>query len=146
MNAFEALLNLSADEKKSKGVEHTPAEIAQQPATWAKAAELLKNRRKETAEFLTASGLSGAKRAKLILTGAGSSEFVGNSVAPGLRRRLKRTVESISTTHFVTHPEVFATTADRDYVVLSFARSGNSPESMATYNLVKQVRPAAKQI
>jgi tagatose-6-phosphate ketose/aldose isomerase len=34
----------------------------------------------------------------------------------------------------------------RKYVVLSFARSGNSPESMATFNLVKQVCPSARQV
>ena len=144
MNAFEALLNLSSGEKKAKGVEHTPAEIVQQPATWAKAAELLQRRRKETAGFLASAGLTGARTGELILTGAGSSEFAGNAVAPGLRRRLKRTVESMSTTNFVTHPDVFV--KGNDYTVLSFARSGNSPESMATYNLVKQVCPAAKQI
>ena len=144
MNAFESLLNLSAGDKKTKGVEHTPAEIAQQPATWAKAAEILQRRRTDITGFLLEAGLTGTRNGELILTGAGSSEFVGNAVAPSLRRRFKRTVESISTTHFVTNPDIFI--PGNDYAVLSFARSGNSPESMATYNLVKQVCPAAKQL
>ena len=144
MNAFESLLNVSAEEKKARGLEHTPREIAQQPATWAKAAEMLGRRSGEIGAFLEAAGLTGSKHAELILSGAGSSEFVGNAVAPGLRKRLKRTVTSVSTTNIVTHPEIFV--PGRDYVVLSFARSGNSPESMATYELVKQVCPAAKQI
>src|SRR5690606_23042802 len=81
---------------------------------------------------------------ELILTGAGSSEFVGNGIAPALQRRLKRAVRSISTTSFVTHPQVFL--PGHHYTVLSFARSGNSPESMATFNLVRQLCPAARQI
>jgi tagatose-6-phosphate ketose/aldose isomerase len=140
MNAFEELLNLPADQKKTKGVEHTPREIAQQPATWAKAAEILRKRRAEISDFLRAD-----PKATIIMTGAGSSEFVGNAVAPALRRRLKRTVESVPTTHIVTHPgTVFV--PGQSYIVISFARSGNSPESMATYNLVKQVCPQARQI
>ncbi len=144
MNAFEALLSLPDAEKKTRGVEHTPREIAQQPSTWAKAAELLQSRKRELGEFLASSGLTGSKKAELILTGAGSSEFVGNAVAPGLRKRLKRSVVSVSTTNFVTHPSLFV--PGLDYVVLSFARSGNSPESMATYDLVKKVSPQTKQI
>jgi tagatose-6-phosphate ketose/aldose isomerase len=145
MNAFEALLSLPDAEKKTKGVEHTPREIAQQPATWAKAAGILSKRRGEILEFMRAAGLSGERKANLVMTGAGSSEFVGNAVASGLRVRLKRDVVCIPTTHIVTHPQtVFI--PGQNYVVLSFARSGNSPESVATYNLVKQVCPQAKQI
>ena len=44
----------------------------------------------------------------------------------------------------MTDPRIFA--PDQEYVVVSFARSGNSPESMATFNLVKQVCPQARQI
>src|SRR5689334_1878266 len=132
MNAFEALLNLPDAEKKTSGVEHTPREIAQQPATWAKAAGILCKRRGEILEFMRTVGLAGERKANLVMTGAGSSEFVGNAVAPGLRVRLKRDVVCIPTTHIVTHPQaVFI--PGQNYVVLSFARSGNSPESIATY-------------
>jgi tagatose-6-phosphate ketose/aldose isomerase len=144
MNAFESLLNISAEEKKARGLEHTPKEIAQQPATWAKAAEMLQSRSGEIGAFLDAAGLTGNNKAHLILSGAGSSEFVGNAVAPGLRKRLKRTVTSVSTTNIVTHPDIFI--PGENYVVLSFARSGNSPESMATYHLVKQMCSAVRQI
>ena len=145
MNEFEALLNLPEEEKKRRGVEFTPPEIAQQPATWAKAAQIVAKRAGEIKAFMKTAGLLGKKDATLILTGAGSSEFVGNAVEHVLRKRLKREVMSIPTTHFVTHPaNVFV--PGKNYVVLSFARSGNSPESMATYNLVKKVCPAAKQI
>ncbi|MCL2647650.1 MAG: SIS domain-containing protein [Phycisphaerales bacterium] len=148
MNAFQSLLNATPEEKKSRGLEYTPREIAQQPAMWTKMADILTQRESEIATFLRDAGLTyyGGERddAELILTGAGSSEFVGNAVAPALRQRLQRTVTPVSTTNFVTHPNIFL--PDKRYAVLSFARSGNSPESMATYNFVKQICPTAKQI
>ena len=54
MNAFEALLNLSDAEKKTRGLEHTPREIAQQPGTWGKAARILVARGKEISGFFSA--------------------------------------------------------------------------------------------
>ena len=144
MSEFESLLGLSAEQKQERGLEFTPAEIAQQPAIWVKIVDLLLERKQEIRAFLDAAGIVGNTKADLILAGAGSSEFIGNAVAPALRRRLRRTVTSMATTHLVTHPQVFI--PRRQYAVLSFARSGNSPESLATYNLVRQLRPEARQI
>jgi len=145
MNAFEALLGLTPEEKAEKGVEHTPAEIAQQPGTWAKAVDVLKSRRQDIVQFLESSGLSGSGDATLLLTGAGTSEFVGNAVVYALRPRLGREALSIPTTHFVTHPApVFV--PGRRYVLLSFARSGNSPESVATCEAVSRACPGISQI
>lgn len=144
MNAFQRLLIASDQEKKTRGLQFTPIEIAQQPDTWVAAAKMLIERRQQIGDFLASSGMTGQKRATVILTGAGSSEFVGNAAAPAMRRALGRTVISIPTTHLVTDLEVF--TPGESYVVVSFARSGNSPESMATYNLVKRLNPQAMQI
>jgi tagatose-6-phosphate ketose/aldose isomerase len=147
MNAFAKLLNASPAEKQSRGLEHTPREINQQPNTWRQAAEMLLAKKIQVADFLAAAGLMGGvgnNHAELILTGAGSSEFVGNATAPALQKALHRKVTSIPTTHLVTNPDIFL--PDQNYVLLSFARSGNSPESMATWNLAKQLRPDIKQI
>ena len=90
-------------------------------------------------------GLSGDTEANVILTGAGTSEYIGNSVVGVLRKYLRREVFSVPTTDFVTHPESFLVPRHR-YVIISFARSGNSPESIATYNLVKHLAPESRQI
>lgn len=90
MSAFEALMALPEAEKAERGVEYTPGEIAQQPSTWAKAVEVLRGRREEIAGFMEDAGLRGAGDATLLLTGAGTSEFVGNSIVNVLRRRLGR--------------------------------------------------------
>ena len=63
MNAFETLLNLPAQEKKNLGVEFTPQEIAQQPSTWAKAAQLLIARKAEITQFLRTAGVTGRRNA-----------------------------------------------------------------------------------
>lgn len=145
MNAFERLLSLPDTEKAAKGVEHTPREIAQQPQTWARAVDVLRARRSDIAHFMADAGLSEGGDATLMLTGAGTSEFVGNAIVHVLRSRLKREIQSIPTTHFVTHAAPMFVPG-RPYVLLSFARSGNSPESVATYNAVQRACPGIRQL
>ncbi len=145
MNSFEQLLILSDKEKKEKGVEYTPKEINQQPAMWKKTVDILGNRKDEIHDFFIKSGLIQSKEVILILTGAGSSEFIGNSIKNVLRKRLKREVLSIPTTYFVTS-SVSMFVPHFKYVVISFSRSGNSPESLATYNNIKKIAPEVKQI
>lgn len=139
---FRELLNLPGTEKKEQGVEFTPAEIAQQPAAWRRTVDVLRSGRDETRDFLQRAGLAGDREANLILTGAGTSEFIGTSVAPILRRGLCRETTSVPTTHLVTHARE-ALVPGHPYVLLSFARSGNSPESLASYRHVRRLAPAA---
>ena len=145
MNAFERLLNFSDSEKAEKGVLHTPAEIAQQPETWAKTLVMLHDRRDDILSFMISSGLVGDREAVLVLTGAGSSEFVGTAVCSILRRALNREVMSVPTTHLVTHPRA-ARVPWHSYVIVSFARSGNSPESIATFDFIRKVQPSARHM
>lgn len=145
MNAFRRLLDLPADEKSRLGVMHTAPEIAQQPAVWGKTINLLRTRRNEILAFLETAGVAGAKKSTVILTGAGTSEFVGNALAGPIKELLGREVVSIPTTHLVTHARN-TLVPGHDYTVISFARSGNSPESLATYKLVNKYAPSAKQV
>lgn len=145
MNAFRKLLEMPAGEKTRLGVEFTAPEIAQQPAVWGKTINLLKSRQAEILAFLDAAGMTGGRKSTVILTGAGTSEFIGNALAGPMRELLAREVISIPTTNLVTHARnTFV--PGHDYTVISFARSGNSPESLATYKLVDKYAPSAKQI
>ena len=144
-SAFLDLMNVSWSEKEKRGLEFTPPEIAQQPKVWLKTVAQLKGQQKEIKAFLKKSGLSGKDKATLIFVGAGTSEFVGNSVYHGLKNRLNRETISIPTTHFVTNPLTMLV-KDSKYVVCSFARSGDSPESVATYNIIKRFYKNAKQL
>lgn len=145
MNALNRLLQLGESEKKKLGVEYTPVEIEQQPGVWKESAELLQQQKEEIRTFLGEAGLLGTESATLVLTGAGSSEFVGNAIHNWLRVGFSREVLSIPTTHLVTHAES-TLLVGRPYTVVSFARSGNSPESVATYDRVRKLSPQAHQV
>ncbi len=145
MNSFFKLLEASEKTKAAKGIVHTPAEIAQQPGVWLKTADGLIGARQEIYSFLKSGGIYGNRKSTLVFTGAGTSEFVGTSVSTGLRKALGRDVFSIPTTHFVTHPDSMLAVKN-NYILVSFARSGDSPESVATYDIIKRHYRNARQL
>src|SRR5256885_10423749 len=73
---------------------------------------------------------------RIVLTGAGSSAFIGECLAPALARKLAR-VEAIPTTDIVASPDTFLSSRCRTLIV-SFARSGNSPESVAAVEFAER--------
>jgi tagatose-6-phosphate ketose/aldose isomerase len=143
MNEFTALLGRSAQE--IEGSFHTAHEIAQQPELWAKVLDLLERRQEELKSFMAAAGMTGTGSSAALLAGAGSSAFVGASIAATLRERLGRDVQAVPTTDLVTHPQS-PFCANRTYAVVHFARSGDSPESVAAWRLVSAVRPDASHL
>ncbi|MGB6130048.1 MAG: SIS domain-containing protein, partial [Psychrilyobacter sp.] len=74
------------------------------------------------------------KNTRVIFTGAGTSEFVGNSIVDYLNKKSEFKIESIATTDIVSNPELYLN-KDETIILVSCARSGNSPESVATVNL-----------
>lgn len=113
----------------------TAREIAQQPATWREVLSNVETRRADVDAFL--SGILGRPDLRIVLTGAGSSAFIGSIAAPALSRLLKRRVDAISTTDLVSNPEE-CLTEDVPTLLVSFARSGNSPESIAATRLADE--------
>jgi tagatose-6-phosphate ketose/aldose isomerase len=110
----------------------TGREIAQQPAMWRQVAADLAARREAVDAFLAP--LLALDDLRIVLTGAGTSAFVGELLAPALTGRLHRRVEAVATTDVVSNPgEVFA--EDVPTLFVSFARSGDSPESVAATQL-----------
>lgn len=117
------------------GAGNTTSEIRQQPEVWREVASSAAARRDRTDEFLTP--LLRQPDCRIVLTGAGSSAFVGDILAPALARRLRRRVDAVPTTDIVSNPrEAFA--EDVPTVLVSFARSGDSPESLAAPQLAEQ--------
>lgn len=118
------------------GSEHTAREIAQQPAVWRKVAGLLAAGRGEIdAKIAT---LVARPDVRIIMTGAGTSAFVGDTLAPALSERTGRRFVSIPTTDIVANPQG-SLAGDQPTLLVSFARSGNSPESVAATELAEQV-------
>ena len=113
----------------------TGREIAQQPRLWSEVAATAAARRPETEAFLAP--LLARPDLRIVLTGAGSSAFAGQLVAPALTRSLRRRVDALPTTDVVSDPRaVFA--EDLPTLLVSFARSGDSPESVAATTLAEQ--------
>lgn len=117
------------------GAAITTGEIRQQPALWREVATAAAARRVQTEQFLTP--LLRRPNCRIVLTGAGSSAFVGGILAPALSRHLGSRVDAVATTDIVSNPrEAFA--EDVPTVLVSFARSGDSPESVAAAELAEQ--------
>ncbi len=140
MSSFTDLLRLS--EPELDGALYTAREISQQPRLWEKVLGLLEERAGDMTRFLRRAGAWGPGDCTVLLCGAGSSDYVGASIAPVLRQGLGREVIPFATTRVVTNPgSVFL--PGRSYTVVHFARSGDSPESIAAYRLMKAERPDA---
>ncbi|WP_137145453.1 SIS domain-containing protein [Mycolicibacterium sp. CR10] len=111
----------------------TILEIGQQPDAWREVAGRPDD---QAAAFLR--GLVGRPDLRVILAGAGSSAFAGEIAAPALRAHLHRRVEAIATTSIVASPLDWLEPRTPTLLV-SFGRSGNSPESLATTALADSI-------
>ncbi|WP_432543300.1 SIS domain-containing protein [Kineococcus sp. SYSU DK002] len=116
----------------------THREIRQQPDAWRELRDLLAHRGPALREFLAP--LLARDDLRIVLTGAGTSAFIGDIAGEALRRTLRRRVEPLATTDLVADP--LGTLAEPLPVLLvSFGRSGNSPESSAATRVAEQVAP-----
>ncbi|HEY2403192.1 MAG TPA: SIS domain-containing protein [Steroidobacteraceae bacterium] len=114
----------------------TAREISQQPAVWPKIHSQLNSHAATLRAWLRP--LLDRKDLRIVLTGAGTSAFIGETLAPALKQATRLRVEAIATTDLVGSP---ATWLDESAptLLVSFARSGNSPESLAAVNLAEQL-------
>ncbi len=87
---FRELAMLPAEERRKLGVEHTFAEIAQQPALWPRVLAGVDGRRRELARFLRDSRIGRDKSATVVLAGAGQLRVRGERAdgAPAPAARL----------------------------------------------------------
>ena len=135
------LLGIAESELAASGAIATAREIAQQPRmllqTHAQVAQL----QARLDEF--AGAVTGNPAARVILTGAGTSAYIGECLAPLLDRRLPARVDAVPTTDLVSSP-LLHLDPEQPLLLVSFGRSGNSPESLAAValaeSLVREVR------
>lgn len=114
----------------------TEKEIRQQPESWIRSLKNIDTLRSNINAFLEP--LLQNTSLKIILTGAGTSAFIGDIITPWLSRHTGKNFVAVPTTDLVTNPLDYLTPAQPTLLV-SFARSGNSPESVAAVDLVNQV-------
>lgn len=114
----------------------TAREIEQQPAMLVRTHTLLAGLQAQIDAFI--GPVAQDARARVILTGAGTSAYIGQCLAPLLDRRLPARVDAVPTTDIVSAPHLYLDPA-QPLLLVSFGRSGNSPESLATVALVESM-------
>jgi tagatose-6-phosphate ketose/aldose isomerase len=137
LNARE-LLAAPEQEQHSRGYFHTLHEILQQPETWLDTCARVLAKSGEMAGLVD--GIQ-----SLALTGSGSSQYACDCVAPVLRKELGVTAEAIGAGALVTHG-IAALPSGRPGLLVSVARSGDSPESGAAIALVREGEPQMRQL
>jgi tagatose-6-phosphate ketose/aldose isomerase len=117
-----------------RGYYHTLWEICQQPFTWLETATIASSQSQQLKAFLAEAGVLGHQGA-IVLTGSGSSHFVGNCLMYALQASIGTLVQTVPSGTLLTHTEQ-GTPPNTPCVMVSFARSGESPESFGTLELL----------
>jgi len=114
----------------------TLEEIQQQPACWKKTFEVIRDARPRINAFLNRF-FSEAGERQVIVTGAGSSAYAGIVLESVIRKDTPACVRAIATTDIIVEPESYFKPGVATLLV-SFSRSGDSPESQAVIDLADQ--------
>lgn len=134
---------LSEEELKAKGAEYTAREMCQQPDAWEETLALLQKQESKINAFIKP--LLARKDVRIVFTGAGTSAYAGDMAAPYLREQAGLEAFSFATTDIVATPHQFFI-KDKPTVLVSFARSGDSPESIGAYDLAEQLVDEVYQV
>ncbi len=116
--------------KTAKGYQ-TALEISHQPEVWALTAKKFTNEALQIIPFIQ-TALKDVD--EVLLTGAGSSSFIGHCLSRIIFKQSKLPCSVVPTTDMVSFPDYYFN-ASRSALIISFARSGNSPESVASLQL-----------
>ncbi|HTF28226.1 MAG TPA: SIS domain-containing protein [Flavitalea sp.] len=128
-------LGMDLETLNSKGAIRTAKEICQQPDVWQKVWLSIYQNQSDISQFLNSAMLDSGQ---IILTGAGTSAFIGLSLSGIFFRNTKIATKAVSTTGLSFHPKDYLS-RDTPLLMISFARSGNSPESVAAVSLADEL-------
>ena len=113
----------------------TAREIIQQPEMWRKTFEILEELQPTIKAFMEKA--LAHKNLQVYFVGAGSSQFCAEMVAPGVNQFLGYNTFAVATTDIVSVPDSLLK-KEIPTMIVSFARSGNSPESIATVEYARK--------
>jgi tagatose-6-phosphate ketose/aldose isomerase len=133
--ADKDILGIGEERLDQAGAGLTAREIAQQPAVWPQIDALVASQHAALDAFL--GPLLARANLRIVLTGAGTSAFLGECLAPAMLGKGWR-AEAVPTTDIVSGPLRFLQPAVPTLLV-SFGRSGSSPESLAAVTLADQL-------
>jgi tagatose-6-phosphate ketose/aldose isomerase len=139
-----ALLAATPQGQDARGYTHTLREICQQPITWIETASRVAGRVSLFEESLAAVNADGAPGA-VVLTGSGSSLYAGECLSLALQSALGIPVHPIPAGMVLTDPRG-CLAARVPSLLVSFARSGNSPESCGAVDAVRESMPLCRHL
>ena len=131
-----SIFNYTEEQMKENFSTFTITEIYQQPATWRKTCAQLAACKDELQKFVDQ--VVKAADFDIVLTGAGTSEFVGNSLYHALNKKYDFKVKSYASTDIVPNPED-TLSRTKPTLLVNFGRSGNSPESVGSVEAAEVV-------
>ena len=142
MDPLSKILELSADERAAMGLLHTAQEISQQPDTWWRTFEKATQRQPELWSFLKRAGIYNDLRSRpsVFLVGAGTSDYIGRSVATVLRRAWQCDVCAVPSTDLLICSDDLLING-KGYLWISFSRSGDSSEGVAVLESALERHP-----
>ncbi len=118
---------------ESMRASHTWAEIMRQPRIWSSVGPALSDETSGIRDWIRERGVE-----EIWFCGAGTSAFIGDSLSAYLGgQRTDIRYMSMPTTELVAHPQRLLKAGARRLLV-SFGRSGDSPETLATLKLLQQ--------
>ena len=131
-----SIFNYTEEQMKETFSTFTIHEIYQQPATWRKTCAQLASCKDKLQKFVDQ--VVKAPDFDIVLTGAGTSEFVGNSLYHALNKKYDFKVKSYASTDIVPSPED-TLSRTKPTLLVNFGRSGNSPESVGNVEAAEVV-------
>ena len=136
------IVQLPRDEQITRGLLHTPREIAQQPETWQSTFAIFKREQDRLRRFLESVGVTGTpeQRPAVMLVGAGTSDYIGRVLTLLLRQKWGCEVMACASTDLLPNLDDYVV-KDRNYLWISFSRSGDSPEGVAVLEQATEKYP-----
>ena len=132
------MLSENREEQERHGYIHTLREILQQPSTWLDSAERMIAKSPELLRRM-----EGVR--SLVLTGSGSSEYAGACVRLVLQNALGFAAQTVGGGALLTHG-ARAVPPERPGLMVSLARSGDSPESVGAVSLMLDTEPLLRHL
>lgn len=133
---MSTIFDITSEDMQKATATFTLTEIYQQPNTWKKTCDQIRANKDDIKKFIDQ--VITCDDYDVILTGAGTSEFVGNALFPSLNKQLGFKIKSYGTTDLVPTPENYLSQT-KPTLLVSFGRSGNSPESIGALNVAEAV-------
>jgi len=139
-DTLAGLLQKPAEAQRAAGYADTLREILQQPATWQNTFQRMQD---AAAQALLTNALEPCP-AHIVLTGSGSSIYIGECLAPLLQVALGVPVQAIAAGTLLTHWRSVLPSGPG--LLVSMARSGDSPESAAVVDTLLADAPAWRHL